>query len=95
MAEVSIADTRFERGIRLYLDRREEIERVSAFTWHVPSCSGDGKYIVWLDLKACTCPDHKKAKSLGLRCKHYTAAYLAHQHRRELRERAKQERGKA
>ena len=85
VAENSVAETRFERGLRLYLERRDEIERVSTFTWKVPSCSSDETYLVWLDLQACTCLDHKRAKALGVRCKHYTAAYLAHQRRRELR----------
>ena len=87
VAENSVPETRFERGIRLYLERRDEIERVSTFTWHVPSCSSEETYIVWLGLGGSTCLDHKRAKALGVGCKHYTAAYLAHQHRRELRAR--------
>lgn len=92
LAEVSLAGpTRTSRGVALYLDRRDEIERVGSCAYRVPSCSTEETYLVWLDLRACTCPDHKRAKSQGLRCKHYTAATLAHQHRKELRAMCKRE----
>ena len=83
--------TRLQRGIRLYLERHEEIERRSAFVWSVPSCSSDETYLCYLDLPFCTCPDFPRAKSLNLKCKHLHAAFMAHQNRRELRAMAKRE----
>lgn len=83
--------TRTERGILLWITRRDEIKRVKAHVYRVPSCTSDEEYIVWTDLKACNCPDHPRAKAQGLRCKHVVAASLTMHHRRELREIAKKE----
>ena len=93
MSEQSLAgaSTRVERGIQLWLTRRDEIKRVKADVYRVPSCTTDEEYLVWTDLKACSCPDHPRAKAQGMRCKHYVAASLAKMHRRELREIAKKE----
>ena len=66
--------TRLQRGIALFHDRGAEIERTTANTYRVPSCTGEGHYIVYLDLRACTCPDHRAAKASGERCKHFHAA---------------------
>ena len=97
MADTSLArgSTRIERGIQLWLTRRDEIKRVKADVYRVPSCSSDERYLVWTDLKACSCPDHPRAKAQRMRCKHYVAASLAKMHRRELREIAKKERSKS
>ena len=97
MAEDTVPrdNTRVERGIQLWLTRRDEIKRVKADVYRVPSCTSDEEYLVWIDLKACSCPDHPRAKAQGMRCKHYVAASLAKMHRRELREMAKKERSKS
>ncbi len=69
--------TRLQRGIRLFLERGAEIERTTANTYRVPSCTGEGSYLVYLDLRACLCPDHARAKASGERCKHFHAAGIA------------------
>ena len=66
--------TRLQRGIALFLERAGEIERTTANTYRVPSCTGEGFYLVYLDLRACLCPDHARAKAAGERCKHFHAA---------------------
>ena len=71
---VAIRSTRLQRGVRLFLERGDEIERTTANTYRVPSCSGTGSYLVYLDLRACSCPDHRRAKASGERCKHFHAA---------------------
>ena len=97
MSEESLArpPTRVSRGVELFLTRRHEIVRVKNDVYRVPSCTSDEEYTVWTDLRACTCPDHPRAKEQGLRCKHLYAALLAKQHRRELREIARKERTKS
>ncbi len=79
--------TRVQRGVRLYRDHGHEIEHVGFLTYRVPSCTGEGSYLVYLDLHACTCPDHARAKAKGERCKHYHAAHIAHCKRRAARAR--------
>ena len=69
--------TRAARGIALHRERAGEITRTTAHTYRVPSCTGEVSYLVYLDLRCCTCPDHRSAKSVGERCKHYHAAYIA------------------
>ncbi len=80
--------TRLQRGIRLFAERGHEIERTTANTYKVPSCSGEGRYTVYLDLRCCTCPDHRRAKASGERCKHFHAAGIAAAKRRASRRRA-------
>jgi hypothetical protein len=63
--------TRHERGIALAQEHFEKIIRIAPWTWSVPSCSGEHRYIVDLKHGLCTCPDHPPA---GERCKHETAA---------------------
>jgi hypothetical protein len=92
---VQPVSTRIERGIVLWTTRRDEIRRISDDVYSVPSCTNDDRYTVWTDLKACNCPDHPRAKAQGFRCKHYHAAILAKQHRRELRNLARAEIAKA
>ncbi len=88
MDDKSVArTTRLQRGIRLYRDHGHEIEHVGFLTYRVPSCTGEGSYLVYLDLHACTCPDHPKAKEAGARCKHVVAAEIAHCKRRAARAR--------
>lgn len=74
--------TRTQRGIALFLDRRDEIERVAPWTYRVPSCTDRATYTVILSLPYCSCPDHKRAKDLGDVCKHVYAGLLAHAKRR-------------
>ena len=68
--------------------RGGEIERTWAFTYRVPSCSGEDYYVVRLDTRTCTCPDHEKANELGLDCKHVVAAEIVGAKRRAARDRA-------
>ncbi len=88
MDDKSVArTTRLQRGIRLYREHADEIERTTANTYRVPSCTGEGHYLVYLDLGSCTCPDHERAKAKGERCKHFHAAHIAHCKRRAIRAR--------
>ena len=75
MAETTIPKTtRLQRGVRLFHQRGHEIERIAAHTYRVPSCTGEGCYTAYTDLRCCTCPDHMRAKAAGERCKHVAAA---------------------
>lgn len=80
--------TRLQRGIALHRERGAEIERIATHTYRVPSCSGEGAYLVWTDMRACSCPDHKRAKAAGERCKHVHAAEIVLAKRRAARRRA-------
>jgi hypothetical protein len=84
-ATIPAKTTRLQRGVRLFLERPGEIERTTANTYRVPSCSGTGSYLVYLDLRCCTCPDHRAAKAAGERCKHFQAAAIAAAKRRAAR----------
>ncbi len=79
--------TRLQRGIRLFNERGHEITRLEIHTYAVPSCSGDGTYTVFTDLRCCTCPDHRRAKASGERCKHYHAVEVFTAKRRAARRR--------
>ncbi len=91
MAETTIQakTTRLQRGVRLFNERGHEIERISAHTYRVPSCTGEGFYTAYTDLRACTCPDHIRAKASGNgeRCKHVIAAEIVLAKRRAARRR--------
>ncbi len=88
MAEKSVArTTRIERGVKLYREHAGEIERTTANTYKVPSCTGEGHYVVYFDTASCTCLDHAKAKAKGECCKHFHAAHIAHCKRRAARAR--------
>lgn len=67
---------RLARGVALFRERGAGIERVEAHTYRVPSSTGEGSYVVYLDLRCCTCPDHPRAKASGARCKHFYAAEI-------------------
>ncbi len=86
---VAAKTTRLQRGIRLFAERGHEIERISAHTYRVPSGTGEGHYTAYTDLRACTCPDHIRAKALGNgeRCKHVIAAEIVLAKRRAARRR--------
>lgn len=77
--------TRLQRGIRLFQERGHEIERIAAHTYSVPSCTGEGTYTAYTDLRCCTCPDHRRAKEAGERCKHVIAAEIVLSKRRAAR----------
>jgi hypothetical protein len=62
---------RLKRGITLAEERFEEITRTAPYTWSVPSCSGEHRYVVDLKHGLCTCPDHPPE---GEHCKHHAAA---------------------
>ncbi len=79
--------TRLQRGVRLFLERGAEIERLEIHTYAVPSCSGDETYTVFTDMGCCTCPDHRRAKASGERCKHVVAAEIVLAKRRAARRR--------
>ncbi len=88
MTETSLPKTdRLQRGVRLFRERGHEIERTTANTYRVPSCTGEGSYLVYLDLKACLCPDHRRARAAGEYCKHLHAAYIYAAKRRAARRR--------
>ena len=78
MAEVSVAQgtKRCERGIALYWQHRDRIERTGPSSYLVPSCSSNDMYSVDLEIGWCSCPDHARAKSLNERCKHIVAATI-------------------
>ncbi len=80
--------TRLQRGIRLFNDRGHEIERIAAHTYRVPSCTGEGTYTAYTDLRCCTCADHMRAKAAGERCKHVAAAEIFLAKRRAARRQA-------
>lgn len=80
--------TRLQRGIALFHEHSAAIERTTDHTYRVPSCTGEGSYMVYLDLRCCTCPDHPRAKAVGERCKHYHAAGIAAAKRRAALRRA-------
>ena len=73
---IAAKTTRLQRGVRLFGERGHEIERISAHTYRVPSCTGTGFYTAYTDLRCCTCPDHMRAKAAGERCKHVIAAEI-------------------
>lgn len=77
IAQPAHPSTREQRGLALYRERGDEIERTTANTYRVPSCSSEGSYLVHLDLQSCACPDHHRAKASGQRCKHVHAATVA------------------
>jgi predicted nucleic acid-binding Zn finger protein len=74
MAERTIPTTRELRGLALYRERGEEITRIWAHTWIVPSCSGEDTYVVRLDRETCDCPDFERNHAP---CKHLFAAEIA------------------
>lgn len=78
MTEISIPDSRIGRGIKLAAERGDEFERVAAWTWIVPGCSGRETYTVDLRHSYCTCPDFQIRRSSENRkpepCKHVYAA---------------------
>ena len=80
--------TRLQRGIRLFNERGAEITRTPGGTYRVPSCTGEGHYVVYLgEFAFCSCPDHRRAAKVGEACKHRTAARIFAAKRRAARRR--------
>lgn len=65
--------TRVRRGMDLFRDRRDEIQRLGASVFLVPSCSGEQRYTVDIEAGTCECPDRPPA---GSSCKHLVSAIL-------------------
>ncbi len=80
--------TRVQRGIQLHRERGREIEHIGINTYRVPNCTGgEDSYLVFLDLRCCTCPDHRRAKAAGERCEHFHAVEIVAAKRRAARRR--------
>ncbi len=67
--------TRELRGLALYRDHADEIERVYPHVYRVPSCSGETFYTVHLaPRERCDCPGFERHHKP---CKHVYAANIA------------------
>ncbi len=74
---VAAKTTRLQRGIALHRERGDEITRTTGGTYIVPSCTGEGHYVVYLgEVTTCSCADSRRAKDAGEYCKHVHAAYI-------------------
>ncbi|PLS84232.1 MAG: hypothetical protein CYG60_19055 [Actinobacteria bacterium] len=81
--------TRLQRGVRLHCERGAQITRTTGGTYIVPSCTGEGRYVVYLgEVTTCSCPDSRRAKASGEFCKHVHAAAIVAAKRRAARRRA-------
>ena len=69
------------RGLALFREHADEIERILPHTYSVPSCSGEKTYAVRLAPRVrCSCPDFERR---GEPCKHvYCAEIVASKARR-------------
>ncbi len=80
--------TRLQRGVRLHRERGDRIVRTTGGTYLVPSCTGEGHYVVYLgEVTCCSCPDSRRAREAGEYCKHIVAASVAAAKRRAARRR--------
>jgi hypothetical protein len=79
--------TRLFRGVRLFREKGHEITRTPGGTYHVPSCTGDSHYVVYLitDFTCCSCLDHHRSRKAGEFCKHVHAAGIVAAKRRAAR----------
>jgi hypothetical protein len=66
--------TRATRGLQLFRSRGDEIRHYRGTVWSVPSCGGEGVYLVEITSGVCTCPD---LPPKGESCKHSYAALIA------------------
>ena len=90
MQQQSVAQPtmRTQRGIQLWRDYGDRIERTGPSSYLVPSCSGKSeRYIVVLELGYCSCMDHARAKDLGVGCKHIIAAEIVRAKKRSVSDR--------
>ncbi len=62
------------RGLALYRQHGDEIERILPHAYSVPSCTGTGTYVVRLDRGTCECPDFEYQRGP---CKHLYAVTVA------------------
>ncbi len=74
------AHTRELRALELYRERGHEIVRTAPFTYNVPSCSGDGFYVVDYRRESCDCADATRHPDLN--CKHLLAVAVKRAKRR-------------
>lgn len=84
MAVTSVAETREQRGLRIWRERGDEIRPMSSGGLSVPSESGERTYRVSLMDHRCGCPDHERR---GETCKHLFAATVWAAHERTKRAR--------
>ena len=73
-------DTREIRALRLFEERGAEIVRTAPWTYNVPSCTGEGFYVVNYRRETCECPD--ALRNLDLSCKHVYAVGIHRAKRR-------------
>jgi hypothetical protein len=72
---------REERALRLLEERGQDIRRISAGLYRVPSCSGSGSYdVLYGEREECPCPDYLYGS--GRACKHLLAVGIMHAARR-------------
>lgn len=64
------ANPRRERGLALYRSRHAQIRHVVGDKYVVPSATSDADYIVDVEARRCSCPDHQERLT---RCKHLWA----------------------
>ncbi len=75
MTSLAHPSTREARGIKLFKERGDEIERVYPHVYRVPSCSGETFYTVHLAPRVrCECPDFERR---GEPCEHVFACEIA------------------
>ncbi len=72
---------RAQRALALLEERGDEIRRISAGVYRVPSCSGSGSYdVLYGEREECPCPDYIHRS--GRACKHLLAVGIMHAARR-------------
>ena len=76
------SDSRGARALELYRIRGAEIVRTAPFVYNVPSCSGDGFYVVDYRAETCDCEDALRHPDLN--CKHLQAVGVARAKRRRV-----------
>jgi hypothetical protein len=70
--DVVLIEARQQRGMQIAATKR--IKHIVGEKWLVPSQSGSGKYVVDMEARQCTCPDH--ATNL-VKCKHMWSVEIA------------------
>jgi transposase len=70
MVNAATVDARQERGLALLRSQKAKIRHIAGAKYQVPSATGAGAYVVDLDDRQCTCPDHQER---AVRCKHMWA----------------------
>ena len=80
VAPATRPDTRETRALALYRERGAEIVRTAPWMYNVPSCGGDGFYVVNYRTESCECPDAVRHPDLN--CKHLYAVGIHRAKRR-------------